>query len=367
MKWNSIRALALLAACTLLLNGCGDEVRDDLDRNHIHLVDLVVGQGAVAGPGDHVTVQIDGWAYADGAQGARVELYGDGPRDLHLVQGALMPGLYEGLVGMREGGKRRLIIAPEKITGRFRPARLMSSEALWCEVELVTVARVEVEDLVVGDGDPVAEGDYVEIAYSAWHVDADGGRGDEIASSDGAGEPARLLLGAGMVNEGLDRGLLGMRPEGVRRVVVPPALGYGNVEKDGIPPGSTIMYEVTLQRVLGVATETLREGDGPPVLPGQRVSFHLEGWLRNADGSKGEQFEDSRRLATPYTSIAGSFKIQPGLELGMRGMNRGGLRRIEVPSDLAFGPRGWHRGPRTLVPPDSDVIYELEVLGGSGR
>jgi len=365
--WNLIRALALLTACTLLLSGCGDEVGDSLERHHIHLVDLVVGEGDAAGPGDHVTVQIDGWVYDDGAQGARLDLGDDGHLDLHLVQGTIMPGLFEGLAGMREGGKRRLIIAPEKITGRHRPARLMASEALWCEVELVEVAEVEVEDLVVGEGEPVAEGDYVEIAYSAWHVDADGGRGDEIASSVGAGEPARLLLGAGMVNEGLDRGLLGMRPDGVRRVVVPPALGYGAAEKDGIPPGSTIMYEVTLQRVLGVTTETLRQGDGTPVRPGQRVSFHLEGWLRNDDGSKGEQFEDSRRLATPYTSIVGTFKIQPGLELGMRGMNRGGLRRIEVPSDLAFGTRGWHRGPRTLVPPNSDVIYELEVLGGTGR
>lgn len=364
---NPIRALALLTACTMLLAGCGDEVQQSLERQHIHLVDLVVGQGETAGTGDHVTVRLAGWAYADGTQGSAIDLYGDDSVDLHLVPGQLMPGLLEGTLGMREGGKRRLIIGPEKITARFRPARLMASEALWCEVELLTVAQVEVEDLAVGDGDPVAEGDYVEIAYTAWHADQDGGRGDEIASSEDAGKPARLLLGAGMVNEGLDRGLLGMRPGGVRRIVVPPALGHGAEAKEGIPAGSTIVYEVDLKRVLEVTTETLREGDGPPVLPGQRVSFHLTGWLRNADGSKGEQFQDSRGLATPYTSIVGSFKIQPGLELGMRGMNRGGLRRIDVPSDLAFGARGWHRGPKTLVPPDSDIIYELEILGAEGR
>jgi FKBP-type peptidyl-prolyl cis-trans isomerase len=358
---------AIIVLTIALLGGCGDEVQDSLARHHLHSEDLTVGDGLAAEPGDHVSARVSGWIYTDGARGNEVDLYGDDVVDLHLVDGKLMPGLLETMLGMREGGTRRVIIAPEKISRRFRPARLLQDEALWCEVELVSVARISVEDVTVGEGDPVGEGDYVEISYSAWHAADDGSRADQIVSSEEAGEPARLLLGAGMVTEGLDRGLLGMRPGGVRRVVVPPALGYGASGKDDIRPGATIIYEVSLEGVLGVTSETLREGDGPPVQPGQRVSFHLAGWLRNEDGTKGEQFEDSRRLATPYSTIAGTFKIQPGLELGLRGMRAGELRRLDVPADLAFGSRGWHRGPKTLVPPDHDIIYEVEVMTGQGR
>ncbi len=366
-----MRTQTLLTATVILVSlavvGCGDEVADSLTKHQIHMEDTVVGDGVAAEAGDHVTARVAGWIYTDAAQGKAIEIYGEEPVDLHLVDGALMPGLLEGLVGMREGGRRRLIVGPDKISRRFRPPRLLSDEALWLDVELLDVARVTVEDLTVGEGDPVGDGDYVEIGYQGWHAGPDGSQADQFISSDDAESPARLLLGAGMVNEGLDRGLLGMRPGGVRRVVVPPALGYGDQGTDNVRPGATLIYEVSLRRRLGVTSETLREGDGAPVVPGQRVSFHLTGWLSNEDGSKGDEFQNSRGLSSPYTTLAGEFKIQPGIELGLRGMRRGELRRVHVPADLAFGTRGWHRGPRTLVPPDHDVIYELEVLADPGR
>ncbi|MEZ4386827.1 MAG: FKBP-type peptidyl-prolyl cis-trans isomerase [Candidatus Krumholzibacteriia bacterium] len=361
MRYQLPSCLAVLAL-VVALAGCGDGIDRGLSRDHIVITDLDPGTGTMAEVGDHVTVIVSGWIYADGARGNPIDLYGDGPVALQLADGKAMPGLIEGLVGMREGGRRRLIIAPEKIGRRFRPARLLSDESLWCEVELVTVARVEIEDVTAGEGEPVKDGDYVEIDYTGWYAAADGTAADQFASSAETGEPARLLLGAGMVNEGLDRGLLGMRPGGERRVTVPPALGYGAEGRDGVRPDATLIYDVKLRRVLGVTTKTLRAGEGAPVLPGQRVSFQLTGWLRNPDGSKGEEFQNSRSLSTPYTTIAGEFKIQPGIELGLRGMRRGELRRVDVPADLAFGDRGWHRGPRTLVPPDHDVIYEIEVL-----
>jgi len=359
---ESMRCALLILLSAVLLAGCGGGIEKDLAENQLHVTEVTVGEGRAAVAGDHVLVRLEAAIFTDGDRGRDLENFGGESWPLHLRDGQAMPGLVEALVGMREGGVKRLVVAPAKIGRKFRPDRLLSDEALWCEVELLSVVDVAVEDLEVGEGRPVAAGQYVEIEYTGWHAGDDGAKADQFISSEESGEPARLLLGAGMVNEGLDRGLLGMSEGGLRRVVVPALLGYGAKGNDGVRPDATLIYELRLRRIFEVATETLREGSGEPLITGQKVSFHLKGWLRQDDGTKGEEFQDSRTLTAPYSTILGSFKIQPGIELGLNGMLRGELRRIHVPSDLAFGSRGWHRGPRTLVPPGADVIYEIDVL-----
>lgn len=54
-----------------------------------------------------------------------------------------------------------------------------------------------------------------------------------------AGEPGSTLAG-------LDVGVRGMRVGGLRRVLVPPELGYGNVQVGEIPPGSTLQLDIEL-------------------------------------------------------------------------------------------------------------------------
>lgn len=353
--------LVPLFVLVVILAGCGSGVDSDLQKHHLHLADLVVGDGEIAVPGDYALVHIATWIYADGGQGRELQPRDDDPRTVHLVDGEVMPGLLEGFVGMREGGRRLLVIAPEKITRRFRPGELLSDEAIWCEIELASLARVRMEDLQVGEGDQMGEGDYVEIDYAGWFADESGAKGEQFLATTPEDKPAGLMIGAGMVNEGLDRGLVGIQVGGTRRVVVPPALAYGEKGTDGVPPNTTLIYEVTVRRKLSVGIEDLRVGEGDAVEPGQQVELHIKGWLRNDDGSKGELFQDSSKLSSPYLVLVGTFRIQPGLELGIRGIHHGGLRRLTVPAALAFGARGWHRGDRTLVPPDADVIYEIEI------
>ena len=356
----------LLLAALIALAGCGDGVERALQNDGYFLEDLAVGDGELAGPRDFVTVSYTICLYDEGARGREVGSVGEEGRGFVLGAGEVMAGWDVGLVGMQEGGRRRLVVAPGMIGPKFKPRGVGADDALWCEVTLLDIARVAITDLEFGTGEPLVAGDYVEIHYTGWHYE-NGAKADQFIASGENDGPAGVMLGAGLVNRGLELGLEGMRVGGKRQVIVPPELAYGKAGRDAVKPDATLIYEVELVARLKVVSEILREGTGDAVGPGRRIRIHLSGWIRQPDGTKGEQFQDSHTLVTPVVLILGDFKIQPGLELGIRGMKPGELRRLEVPSALAFGPRGWYRADRTLVPPDTDVIYEVELLeSGSG-
>ena len=60
------------------------------------------------------------------------------------------------------------------------------------------------------------------------------------------GKPFSFRLGRGEVIKGWDLGVLGMRSGGTRRITCPPAAGYGSQGTPGIPPNSTLVFEVTV-------------------------------------------------------------------------------------------------------------------------
>ena len=77
--------------------------------------DTVVGDGATAASGQHVTVHYTGWLYQDGAAGRKFDSSKDRgqPFEFSLGAGMVIRGWDEGVAGMRVGGTRRLVISPE--------------------------------------------------------------------------------------------------------------------------------------------------------------------------------------------------------------------------------------------------------------
>lgn len=103
-------------------------------------------------------------------------------------------------------------------------------------------------DLVVGTGAPIAQGQVAVVHYTGWLYEpsASDHKGNEFDSSRKRGVPFRFTIGEGNVIQGWEQGVVGMQVGGQRRLVIPPALGYGARGGGPIPPNSTLLFEVEL-------------------------------------------------------------------------------------------------------------------------
>ncbi len=106
-------------------------------------------------------------------------------------------------------------------------------------------------DLVVGTGATAASGRLLGVTYTGWLYDATqpNQKGAVFNSTDGTTTPFSFTLGVGSVVAGWDKGLPGMQVGGVRRLVVPPSLAYGNERQGPIPPNATLIFEISLVSV----------------------------------------------------------------------------------------------------------------------
>lgn len=112
------------------------------NNGQLQITDEVVGTGATAEPGDTVTVTYTGM-FTDGtvfdASANHPDIAGGFP--VVLGAGQVIKGWDEGLVGMKEGGKRRLVVPPELGYGANDYGPIPGSSTLVFEVELVKVEK----------------------------------------------------------------------------------------------------------------------------------------------------------------------------------------------------------------------------------
>jgi peptidylprolyl isomerase len=100
-----------------------------------------------------------------------------------------------------------------------------------------------IEEIIVGTGDEATAGRDAVVHYVGVGVTS----GEEFDSSWNRNEPFVFPLGAGQVIQGWDRGVVGMKVGGRRRLVIPAHLGYGDRGAGGvIAPGETLIFVVDL-------------------------------------------------------------------------------------------------------------------------
>src|SRR5205807_1136055 len=96
----------------------------------------------------------------------------------------------------------------------------------------------------------------------------------------------------------------------------------------------------------------LKEGVGPAIKRGDRISVHYTGWL--TDGTK---FDSSRDRDKPFEVTVGAGQVIKGWDQGLIGAKPGGKRRLEIPSELGYGARREGK-----IPPNSDLVFEIEII-----
>ena len=108
-----------------------------------------------------------------------------------------------------------------------------------------TASGLEMEEVKAGTGEVAKSGKTVTVHYVGTLTN-----GSKFDSSRDRGEGFTFRLGAGQVIRGWDEGVAGMKVGEVRKLTIPPELGYG---KGGYPPvipaNSTLLFEVELLEV----------------------------------------------------------------------------------------------------------------------
>lgn len=147
----------------------------------------------------------------------------------------LLPGLL--LCNLACGGVQPLpLLSPAEVT--YAPELGVDLSAMQ-----KLPSGVYILDSVPGSGEACVTGDTVEVDYTGWLPD-----GRSFDSSQGR-EAFSFRLGARRVIQGWDVGVVGMKPGGTRRLIIPSQLGYGDRGAGSIPPNAVLIFDVQLRTI----------------------------------------------------------------------------------------------------------------------
>ena len=230
--------------------------------------DIVEGDGEIPVDGQDVVVEYAAWLQEGEEYIASSATVGE-PLTFTLGSDVgVFPGWDEGVSTMKPGGKRYLVIPPELALGAEGGGRIPPNAVIIMEVELlevkplllpteiseedftVTDSGLRYYDIVEGDGAEATSGSTVTVNYTGWLTD-----NVKFDSSLDSGVPFPFTLGTGAVIPGWDEGVAGMKVGGIRQLVIPAELGYGETGSGSIPPGATLVFEVELLDVQAAPSE----------------------------------------------------------------------------------------------------------------
>ncbi len=216
--------------------------------------------------------------------------------------------------------------------------------------------ELEIIDTNPGAGAEVSIGDRVYVEYEGKLED-----GTVFASNmDGGDQPLSVVVGVGQLIKGWDEGILGMKEGGLRELVIPSRLAYGEKGAGNgvIPAHADLHFKVKLLKVLkkDESGELIIEddvaGSGEPAQKGDEVTVHYRGKFLN-----GLEFDASYNRGEPFTITLGENRVIAGWEQGLLGVKEGGKRRLTIPAHLGYGTRGGGS-----IGPNQMLVFDIEAV-----
>lgn len=280
---SSTRIVALLAVGSSVLLGCGSDSKtasttsttapNPKDTNTKPVIakpsgaapttlqtsDIVVGTGPAVAKGSFASLDYVGVSWSDGTEFDSSWKSGT-PFSVTIGQGQVIPGWDQGIIGMKVGGRRRLVIPPKLAYGTAGQGSIKPNETLIFvvdlryagtapTVDLNTIAptdKLVTKDLIPGTGRELAEGDSGQMHYVGYSMTS---KKEFVSSWSNPGEgPFQFMLKNDAVIPGLVKGLPGMKVGGRRLLVIPPDLAYGaqGAGNGAIAPNDTLVWVVDL-------------------------------------------------------------------------------------------------------------------------
>lgn len=93
-------------------------------------------------------------------------------------------------------------------------------------------------------------------------------------------------------------------------------------------------------------------GTGVEVVSTSTITAHYTGALV----ASGVIFQSSKDTGEPFTSPLSN--LIDGWKQGIPGMKAGGVRRLTIPAEQAYGSAG----SGASIPPDSDLVFDIELI-----
>jgi FKBP-type peptidyl-prolyl cis-trans isomerase len=114
--------------------------------------------------------------------------------------------------------------------------------------------------------------------------------------------------------------------------------------------GEVVCSEEVTETEDGVRIQDSACGTGEPADRGDSIEVTYSGSFED-----GEVFD---RSDEPYRFRLGVGEVIEGWDVGIEGMQRGGVRTLTIPPDLAYGSTGLEPD----IPPGSTLVYEIELV-----
>jgi peptidylprolyl isomerase len=256
LKYPLIAAFVAVLSLTACGGGGGDSSTPAVavaSPAQLVKTDTVAGTGSAATYGSTVTVVYTGYLYSATAadnKGTKFESSGTS-----YVLGAGLPGVDQGMEGMKVGGKRVLQIPASMAYGSTgNGSSIPANSGLVFEIELTNVVypaagpqQFTKTDTVVGTGTEAVAGKTATVTYTGWLYSATAAnfKGTQFDTGSFA-----VKLGSGQVIAGFDLGVTGMKVGGKRTIVIPYTLGYGAAGNGTlIPPNSGLVFDIEVTAV----------------------------------------------------------------------------------------------------------------------